>query len=328
MRRSGIVVFALLIAVAIVCLLYFLFSSPDHSDTAERALRAGGGAIEEPAPAKADEAAQRKKAAMRKLAEAIIAGKWIKPEHDGADSSVSGAFLGPCRTETDKDGDGKPDSIEVINYSDDGKVALFEIDKDADGIVDLRRELTFDEFGELTASKRDGAPGFAVEKIRDDEGNLVKALIDLNGDGETDVTQESTYDGDGFRLTQRVKTKSSDIETSFTYDDGGNLLTRLRKVVPVGEGALEESVTSFIYDEAGNLVREATTGDDPRTITYTQDEHGNRTSKVVDEGSDGKPDRIWKTEYDDRSNKLVEEFDSDGDGTVDERKVHRYDCWK
>ena len=90
----------------------------------------------------------------------------------------------------------------------------------------------------------------------------------------------------------------------------------------------ENTETRFFYDDNDNLIREVVTGDAPSAITFTYDPDGNRLSRVVDEGNDGKPDVVWQYRYDDSGNRLEENYDRDGDGTVDRREINSYECWK
>jgi len=327
MRRPGILVFALLLVVAIAAVLYFIIGSPDEPDSAEHSLRVAAGNVEQPAPARTD----RAKAATRKRMQAILEGKWIRAETGDEDIPVKEPHPGPCRTEADTNGDGKPDVLTVTEYLDeDGLSTVEETDDDADGEVDKRttwvKEL--DDYGELKSMTRNGKQGLNIDRVYSDEGLALEEKIDLDGDGVTDITHHNTYDDDGNLVTCKMTSKFFDELRTFTYDSRGNLRTQRSDKTMPDRGEPEVTVRTFTYDAKDNLTKEVIAGDTTDTKTFAYDDNGYRVSETVDRGSDGKTYRAWAYEYDESGNMLVAEIDRDGDGKLDVRSVYSYDCWK
>ena len=325
-KRRSIRMVAVLLVVAVagaVCFFLLMNGAAEQNDTGVT----GFDAKNEIDTTKRDESARRRRALAGKRIEAILEGKWIKPDAE-EDTSDRQPFPGPCRTRIDTDGDGRPDRIIMNTYNDDGELTLVEIDKDADGQVDKRAEHHMDEQGELSGIIENGEQIFKAERRYDDDGNALEVKIDFQADGEIDATVESTYDDFGNLLTRNITSTFRDADERYTYDASGNLISRKTHVVFNEKNVTENTETRFFYDDNDNLLREVVTGDATRMITFTYDPDGNRLSRVVDEGNDGKPDQVWQYRYDDAGNRLEEEFDKDGDGTVDRREINSYKCWR
>ncbi|WP_421431909.1 RHS repeat-associated core domain-containing protein [Streptococcus suis] len=128
-----------------------------------------------------------------------------------------------------------------------------------------------------------------------DDGNYI-AKETITQDGET-LVQTYTYDSLGQIVQMTVSSKDGkELSTfSYTYDHAGNKLTSTETV----DG--KESKTEFSYD-AENRLLEMKSGD--KTITYTYDKNGNRTSSGA---GDAKLDYIYDTE-----NRLLAVKDKEG----------------
>ncbi|MCO8180552.1 RHS repeat-associated core domain-containing protein [Streptococcus suis] len=128
-----------------------------------------------------------------------------------------------------------------------------------------------------------------------DDGNYI-AKETITQDGET-LVQTYTYDSLGQIVQMTVSSKDGKelSQFSYTYDHAGNKLTSTETV----DG--KESKTEFSYD-AENRLLEMKSGD--KTITYTYDKNGNRTSSGA---GDAKLDYIYDTE-----NRLLAVKDKEG----------------
>ncbi|WP_421448564.1 DNRLRE domain-containing protein [Streptococcus suis] len=128
-----------------------------------------------------------------------------------------------------------------------------------------------------------------------DDGNYI-AKETITQDGET-LVQTYTYDSLGQIVKMTVSSKDGKelSQFSYTYDHAGNKLTSTETV----DG--KESKTEFSYDVENRLL-EMKSGD--KTLTYTYDKNGNRTSSGA---GDAKLDYIYDTE-----NRLLAVKDKEG----------------
>ncbi|WP_449450414.1 RHS repeat-associated core domain-containing protein, partial [Streptococcus suis] len=184
----------------------------------------------------------------------------------------------------------------------DGKVTTYAYDKAGDMTKIERGDgttsaLTYDAAHRVTEIVHRDKKGKLISSYayEYDDGNYIDKET-ITQDGET-LVQTYTYDSLGQIVQMTVSSKDGKelSQFSYTYDHAGNKLTSTETV----DG--KESKTEFSYD-AENRLLEMKSGD--KTITYTYDKNGNRTSSGA---GDAKLDYIYDTE-----NRLLAVKDKEG----------------
>ena len=102
------------------------------------------------------------------------------------------------RSYYDKNGDGKPDSIQHYEYSNDGKTIKTLHDKNADGNIDRIETNTYDE--NVVVSEydidADGNADCVLTREYDEKGRMVRSFYDNNADGNIDRAATYIYNGE------------------------------------------------------------------------------------------------------------------------------------
>jgi YD repeat-containing protein len=149
-------------------------------------------------------------------------------------------------------------------YDAAGHMLTRELERDADGVVQHTTHFAYDtngrkvsahaewegkyasdstfEYdaeGHVVAERSDGGAQAHKRYEHDEHGRVVREIDDFLADGTPDRTLERHYDEQGRVVLETLDERDIGIrETSFTYDDAGNVLTR-RERAREGEGGLE-----------------------------------------------------------------------------------------
>lgn len=191
------------------------------------------------------------------------------------------------------------------SYSDDGLVVTREDDSDSDGVADFRQIFINDEKGRWTELRLDyGANGevdLIETRILDDAGRELRVETDKDADGITDAISVSTYNEAG-QIVRReydgdADGVADDVAVS-VYDESGR---RLRYEVDSDGDGIIDSVWASSYDAAGNEV-----------------------SSSVAHRTEGLMNADFSS-YNDEGQIVMKEWDNDGDGVVDGRRIYLYD---
>jgi len=192
-----------------------------------------------------------------------------------------------CEIRTDDDGDGQVDSITVDHYDKHERVALEELDQDANGSVDVRSRFAYDGQGRLrrVESTADGATQTRILEYEDD--NLVREswtdaagrrhvrLYAQDGQARTEPAageeRESvtlTYDAESRVIAEdRQMPHGAHSYSSFRYDENGDRIAE--RVVQAGQPTA--CAVEFDHDADHRLIRQVhrLEGTDPVITTFT-----------------------------------------------------------
>ncbi|NOY90707.1 MAG: hypothetical protein GXP55_05805 [Deltaproteobacteria bacterium] len=151
-----------------------------------------------------------------------------------------------CEIRTDDDGDGEIDSIALDHYDRHERVAVEELDQDADGSVDVRTRFAYDGRSRL---RRVEATADGVTQTRvleyDDDDLLRETWQDPDGRRHVRL-----YGHDGRAEVEPVAGEERESVT-LTYDTRGRVIAEDRRL-PHGA----HTYSSFRYDENGDRVGE------------------------------------------------------------------------
>ena len=125
-------------------------------------------------------------------------------------------------------------------------------------------QMTYDDQGNLLSRQRPIGTG---QYEYDEAGNLTE-VTDPDG-----YERAMEYDSNGYLTRTYIPGSSPGIETNYTYDQRGNVLS---KIDPNGY------TTSYVYDQMDRLV--SLTDPDGNTTSFTYDQNGNLISKTDPRG--------------------------------------------
>lgn len=218
--------------------------------------------------------------------------------------------------------DGKPNSIERMEYNEAGHWTRMESDDDVDGVVDWALGWEYDVAGNRTFWDVDGEDDQTWEY--DELGHLVRH--------RTASGNVTTYERDQYgSITRRTRTDPAggDFDTMlWTYDEEGRPISSASDVDGDGE---PESTGMWAYDADGNEVRAERDSDADGVpdwvVIRENDENGNLIREQTDEDGDGVFETVvvWHYEYDRDGNRTRRESDVDGDGTPESIETWDYD---
>ncbi len=172
----------------------------------------------------------------------------------------------------------------------------------------------------------DGAVSYMAHIVYNEQDNLLNA-VNTNADGALQSSTEWIYDEAGRQVAYRQYDGDGMLTYSYdnTYDECGNK-------VSVSGGWIGENdtrTTEYEYDEQGNLVRQIVkimpSGEVTDYTEYTYDEDGRKTAQIYYIGS--LEDGDWADEYRyvyDGEGNLVKQESVDEDGRVYAWRKYEY----
>jgi YD repeat-containing protein len=127
--------------------------------------------------------------------------------------------------EVERDGDGVVQHATRFAYDDSGRRVSAHAEWEGKYASDSTFE--YDAEGRLVAERSDGGAEAHRRYEHDEHGRVVREIDDFLADGTPDRTLERRYDEHGRVVLETLYERDIGIrETSFTYDDAGNVLTR------------------------------------------------------------------------------------------------------
>lgn len=146
----------------------------------------------------------------------------------------------------------------------------------------IKQQMVYDNAGRLTSLVYKSAGNAIIEQIDygyDARGQRTSMTTLGVYPPARDTPIEANYNGAN-RLTmltlKGVGAGNSDESYTLTYDDNGNLTEKR------GQGAIAGKVTTYSWDKQNRLIGMTQTGANATTATFSYDQFGRRTSKVVD----------------------------------------------
>ncbi len=234
------------------------------------------------------------------------------------------------KDETDYNGDGKPDRIQITEYDQYNNQISYSLDSNGDGKPEYEEKsaYVYDAQGRAVSIASQYQSQYEHEKIvismeYDQNGNLKTEFEDNNGDGKNDsrwdhtvwdqgekstfsrdlegdgnftIVRESVSDAEGNPISEHSDYNHDgkwDQTLNYSYDDRGNLV-QYSSEEALGDGTKTSSVTEYIHDDAGHVLQE----------------------NVYENGSE-KPSMVVKSRYDEAGRLLETLHDREGDGTPD-----------
>jgi ELWxxDGT repeat protein len=232
---------------------------------------------------------------------------------------------------------------EVENYTYEKCENLLEIENDgyyqysviADGVVDTRRTMAYNENGSIVTKTFESNIGVFADSLLtytyDAEGKLINTSGAEHSGGPRTIFY--TYNAKDQLVQENHHIKSSGQPLSqyfYAYDENGN---RIKTDTDWDMDNIVDQRTTYTYDANGKPMGYADS-DAPDFIptaltsysfTYTYDESGNLIRKDKRNGNNGlKESHIY--EYDVYGNRTLEKIDWDGDGTFDEQTTYTYEA--
>jgi hypothetical protein len=121
-------------------------------------------------------------------------------------------------------------------YNEKGDRILEETDDGADGTIDFRVTITYDESGKVVTTEYDGSPyetpdgtaDYRYTETHDEDGNVILEETDQDADGMIDGRRTYTYDERGNMLSRGPASDDNDgegLREFFTYDDEDRMLS-------------------------------------------------------------------------------------------------------
>ena len=193
----------------------------------------------------------------------------------------------------------------VASAADPGPCSSWR-DVGSDGRVDTRTEYLYEGellIAEVVLAVRGGRPLAVTEYVYDRNDRLWGKAVDRNDDGVSDLNVYFTYDTRG-----RLSGEALDDGADGTFD---------RFVYYTYQG--NNRSASVDLDGNGRI--------DRRDVATYRMLGGNVASETLDQGADGRADRVTTYIYDAGDNRVYELVDDGADGSTDVVLGFVYDCW-
>lgn len=231
--------------------------------------------------------------------------------------------------------DGVPDFSYQISYDEHGNRTLLEIDRNGDGNINARYSYSFDDHDLMIQTQTDNDNDGQQETVSifdyDTQGLLQAQSIDNGANGTTDSLVSYYYGSDGRK--QRIKydwnnNGTSEANAFYSYD-GIGYSTRVGTDIN-GDGD-PEFYNDYVFDTEGRLLSDNQDGNADgvidRTQTYTYNDFGAVASLRDETFQNGsRVSHMLRTYmYDANGFRDGEDLDSDGNGSIDNRRVLNYE---
>jgi len=201
------------------------------------------------------------------------------------------------------------DRVETKNWTDENLTRV-DIDDGNDGTINEIETYTVDPATNL----------------------LVRKELDTDANGVVDTIEDYFYDQDtNFLVLKKVITDADTTPDWFYFylNDSEGRLERLE--VDQGADNHVDWVRAYTYNDDGSIYSIARDNENDGRVDeiYGFDYQYTKytVTTLLDKDNNAIPDHVMVQRYDDGGNLQEETTDVDGDGVIDQRDTHTYDCW-